>query len=902
MSLIYIDSSNAFKNHPYFHTPQPRLSNTFHKSTISVKINSANTDVIEPITTTSFKDNIEIAKKFALSRFGLTNPELLSRKFINFDSNYESYQYDKYFTDFKKDFAILIRASPDFNIKSYDFQVDENNANIVWFKIRPLGTLTGPILYKGEVYPPYFKSFEYPISQISLTIDSGKVVRSTSGYVVDRFIGTTGGLTGVQGLMYAIGEPPSKFDYQPPIEIVKDFFRRARKPISKVSPSSPFSEAVMFALSKQVLSTNLGIEDTNLLSEDFQYSGPRVGIKTKAEFIAESLIYNFKEALPDINFNARNFIIDSCDPSRVWFVTESTGTHTFNLTCKGTLLSPPTGKSYRAPPEAYSFSFNDKGLCYRITGGYVLDVSQGNTQGLGGTAGILVALGHPISEFETRPISEMMAVMKKDWSSSSFQSNSKDEGTAATSISIPNRAERLLPAKPPSATVAVATAANTSASASALPLPLPAFNTKGLSKAVSRNTVPSIDVADNVTIISKSITSGTSVKPAAAAPAPVPVAPVPSRSAASTGTGTAAGARRANYSPFGLGGRANTKPEPKAEPKAQPVTSSSNMNTNTKMLSFGMDSISGYNKTSSSFSTNANTSSPPSFSSSSSSSTYKKPLNASVANANAKPAAPVPVPSSSSSMRKQVALPAPVSAPAPVSVQNNNKNTAVTAGKTTNTIFSFGKDKDKDKAVEASVPVPASKASVTASKEQVQEQSQPQPRVLFNLGLNSNPNSNSSASSTRSSSTNANAGINASVVTNTKPNPNAKPNAVKTAAVNVKTGSAISKNNNSSNTPITAAPVADKPLLGGSFASLSSRAASKSKANTSSTSIYTSTYNSKAKEQTQTTLAKTAPVSAVAKTNAKPKAQSSNNTSMSAPISTKDFICDFLRTFFPRDN
>ena len=42
----------------------------------------------------------------------------------------------------------------------------------------------------------------------SLTFDaSGLVTKYTIGYVVDRTIGTTGGLGGLYGVLYAIGRP-----------------------------------------------------------------------------------------------------------------------------------------------------------------------------------------------------------------------------------------------------------------------------------------------------------------------------------------------------------------------------------------------------------------------------------------------------------------------------------------------------------------------------------------------------------------------------------------------------------------------------------------------------------------------------------------------------------------------
>lgn len=55
------------------------------------------------------------------------------------------------------------------------------------------------------------------------------MTRLTAGYVIDRLSGNTGGLAGPTGLLYAIGERPSEFDYLPPIVVLKRFFARSRK-------------------------------------------------------------------------------------------------------------------------------------------------------------------------------------------------------------------------------------------------------------------------------------------------------------------------------------------------------------------------------------------------------------------------------------------------------------------------------------------------------------------------------------------------------------------------------------------------------------------------------------------------------------------------------------------------
>ena len=71
---------------------------------------------------------------------------------------------------------------------------------------RGRGTNTGPL-------PPFApqatgKQLVNPPQVCSLTFDkAGLVTRYTIGYVVDRQVGTTGGLGGLYGVLYAIGRP-----------------------------------------------------------------------------------------------------------------------------------------------------------------------------------------------------------------------------------------------------------------------------------------------------------------------------------------------------------------------------------------------------------------------------------------------------------------------------------------------------------------------------------------------------------------------------------------------------------------------------------------------------------------------------------------------------------------------
>ncbi|KAM3567147.1 hypothetical protein VYU27_010702, partial [Nannochloropsis oceanica] len=63
----------------------------------------------------------------------------------------------------------------------------------------------------------------------------------------------------------------------------------------------------------------------------------------------------------------------------------------------------PTLRVLDFPPEAYSCTFTPEGKCIKLTGGFVMDATRGNSSGLGGPLGIAAAVGHPLSTFSVQP-------------------------------------------------------------------------------------------------------------------------------------------------------------------------------------------------------------------------------------------------------------------------------------------------------------------------------------------------------------------------------------------------------------------------------------------------------------------------------------------------------------------
>jgi hypothetical protein len=122
-------------------------------------------------------DNLRVAKDFAIdSKFGLLNSDILALNFVESKSSYKSFSRESYLSQLASDRSSLLRALPDFDFRPYDFLVDDNDPSVIWFRMRPKGTFTGPLSYKGEVYLPSEKEIEFPITQASVKIVDGKVL------------------------------------------------------------------------------------------------------------------------------------------------------------------------------------------------------------------------------------------------------------------------------------------------------------------------------------------------------------------------------------------------------------------------------------------------------------------------------------------------------------------------------------------------------------------------------------------------------------------------------------------------------------------------------------------------------------------------------------------------------
>jgi hypothetical protein len=168
------------------------------------------------------------------------------------------------------------------------------------------------------------------------------------------------------------------------------------------SQNFPLSEEELIYKAKEVLVSGVGLERPELIAEDFRFMGPVVGgdggLK-KAEFIEAISGFDLKTAFPDLDPRFHHFRVDPLDPGRVWFTSTASGTH---LGLFANVIKP-TGKRFETPPQACSLKFNKEGEVIKYTIGHVMERSIGNTGGLGGVFGPLVAIGKPLPFPEAQP-------------------------------------------------------------------------------------------------------------------------------------------------------------------------------------------------------------------------------------------------------------------------------------------------------------------------------------------------------------------------------------------------------------------------------------------------------------------------------------------------------------------
>jgi len=348
------------------------------------------------------------AKEVLSSNMGIDDPSLLSPSFqwIGPDVFAEgSLGKQEYLA--AGQFFYLNGAFPDLNYRPHDFRTSTTDLLTVRLTARTVGTMRGELRLRNEILPPNGKRMVCPPESISMTFDpdTGLLQRLCTGFTMDRSVGNTGGLCAVKAAATVAGAPPSEWEIYPPAQVVRRFFARPEK--TRDEPDvflAPFPETVMIQLAKGVLAAGNGVGDPTLLGDEFTFSGPSLGPWGKGRFLEEYGKMDVKAAFPDFEENYGNFRVDPYDPYRVWFDSRMTGTWTRPLAGK-----EPNGNKFVSPAEANSLTFDDDGFCTRMTAGYVMDPTDSNTGGLGGTFGIYYAIGNAQLPFSTRPLPQIIA-------------------------------------------------------------------------------------------------------------------------------------------------------------------------------------------------------------------------------------------------------------------------------------------------------------------------------------------------------------------------------------------------------------------------------------------------------------------------------------------------------------
>merc|ERR1712106_721879 len=163
----------------------------------------------------------------------------------------------------------------------------------------------------------------------------------------------------------------------------------------------PIKQEDLIEKCKDVVRHKFGAEKPELLSEDFQFIFPVVGPLPKAEFIEAFSSFKIEEAFTG-SYNYFGFNVDPMEPNRVWFFSRGLLTHSGMLQF-GAMKMQPSGTTVVTPPQVISMSFNREGECYKLTGGYSVDRTVGNTGGLGAVFGLIHAIGGSLPFPEGKP-------------------------------------------------------------------------------------------------------------------------------------------------------------------------------------------------------------------------------------------------------------------------------------------------------------------------------------------------------------------------------------------------------------------------------------------------------------------------------------------------------------------
>ena len=190
-------------------------------------------------------------------------------------------------------------------------------------------------------------------------------------------------------------EPMQVLDEARTLQKVKEYY--AKQGITASSFPSFGDAAKMTGLAQAFISSEFGCLEPDLLADDFQFLFPVVGPLTKTEFVEAFSSFKLRDSFPNSRANFYNFQVDPLEPNRLWALSRGMLTQEH----RGPLFPAPKSieeqrngnAQLNLPPQCFSFSFNEKGQVYKMTGGYCVDRAAGDTHGLGGLFGVLEAAG-----------------------------------------------------------------------------------------------------------------------------------------------------------------------------------------------------------------------------------------------------------------------------------------------------------------------------------------------------------------------------------------------------------------------------------------------------------------------------------------------------------------------------
>ena len=278
----------------------------------------------------------ENARMFVKSDLGLRSPNLLADDdtFVHITpkvdeiglQNKKEYLAAGRFFDLRSTF-------PDLDYRAHDFRlVDEldeegaigserqnNNTVSVRLTLRTTGTMTNELRLRRKTLPPTNAKMTCPPEAVTITFDkkTGKITKLCSGFVMDRLVGNTDGLCGVQAAATIAGDQPSDWEVFPPPLVLSIFGRPVQRLEEPKSLDAPFPEGVLISLAKGVIAADNGVKDQSVLDPSFSFCSPLVNPINKKDFLDVFEGFDLKEAFPDLQTKFTNFRVCSAKQTMV---------------------------------------------------------------------------------------------------------------------------------------------------------------------------------------------------------------------------------------------------------------------------------------------------------------------------------------------------------------------------------------------------------------------------------------------------------------------------------------------------------------------------------------------------------------------------------------------------------